>query len=274
MEASLDFADEDIAPDEGQAVLGRLKSVDEKISSLLATANHGRVVREGVRTVIYGPTNAGKSSLLNRLLGYDRAIVSASPGTTRDMVEESVQLNGILLRLRDTAGIRESADEVEREGIERTKHSLAQADLALHVIDSSQARPSGFPLSQPELATVLVLNKSDLPGHADWRGESGVRISCKTGEGISALEAEILARAGGAKLEAESAVAINARHRDCLRRALEACHAAVAAIQNGSTPDLYAMDIRRALDAVGELIGTVDYEQILDSVFGQFCIGK
>ena len=274
VEASLDFADEDISPAEEGAVLARLESVMDKISSLLATADRGRVMREGVRTVIYGPTNAGKSSLLNCLLGYDRAIVSASPGTTRDTVEESIQLNGILLRLRDTAGIRESIDEVEREGIERTRHSLGQADLALHVVDASGPRPDGFPLAQPELTTLLVLNKSDLPPHPDWQTTAGARISCKTGEGIAALEKEIVERIGGAKLEAESAVAINARHRDCLRRALESCRAAVESIGKGATPDLYAMDVRSALNAVGELIGTVDYERLLDSGFGKFCIGK
>ncbi len=274
VEASLDFADEDISPAEGEAIPARLETVMAKISALLATAERGRVMREGVRTVIYGPTNAGKSSLLNRLLGYDRAIVSPTPGTTRDVVEESIQLNGLLLRLRDTAGIRESRDEIEREGMERTRHSLGQADLALHVVDASEPKPDGFSFSQPELATLVVLNKCDLPEHPGWQQTEGVRVSCKTGEGIPALEKEIVARVGGAKLEAESAVAVNARQRDCLRRALDGCRAAIEAMGKGATPDLYAWDVRRALDAVGELIGTVDYEQILDSVFGQFCIGK
>ncbi len=173
VEASLDFADEDIAPDEGEKVQARLRSIMQKIGQLLATADRGRVLREGVRVVIYGPTNAGKSSLLNRLLGYERAIVSAAPGTTRDTVEESVELGGILVRLRDTAGIRESKDDVEREGMARTQQSLEQSDLTLHVMDGSAPRPPEFTTGEPDRLTILVLNKSDLPKHADWTNARG-----------------------------------------------------------------------------------------------------
>lgn len=274
VEASLDFADEDITPDEGKKVHARLHSIMEKIGDLLATADRGRVLREGVRVVIYGPTNAGKSSLLNRLLGYDRAIVSAAPGTTRDMVEEAMELEGVLVRLRDTAGIRESRDDVEQEGMARTRQSLHQSDLALHVADGSAARPSGFGADDPQHMTILVLNKGDLTEHADWTGTPAARISCKTGAGLDVLRSEVAKRIGADNLQAESATAINTRHRDCLRRALDFCRRAEEAITNGSTPDIYTIDIREALNAVGELIGAVEHEQILDSVFGQFCIGK
>jgi len=274
VEASLDFADEDIAPDEGKKIQARLCSIMEKIGQLLATADRGRVLREGVRVVIYGPTNAGKSSLLNRLLGYDRAIVSAAPGTTRDTVEEAIEIEGVLVRLRDTAGIRESRDDVEQEGMARTRQSLEQSDLALHVMDGSAARPSGFGRDEPNHLTILVLNKRDLAEHADWTGTPAARISCKTGDGLDDLRSEIANRIGAGNLQAESAAAINTRHRDCLRRALDSCQRAEEAITNGSTPDIYAIDIREALNAVGELIGTVEHEEILDSVFGQFCIGK
>jgi tRNA modification GTPase len=274
IEASLDFADEDIAPDEGEKIRARLRSIMQKIGELLATADRGRVLREGVRVVIYGPTNAGKSSLLNRLLGYDRAIVSAAPGTTRDTVEEAIEVGGILVRLRDTAGIRESHDAVEREGIARTRQSLEQSDLALHVMDGSAPRPQGFSAEETDRMTILVLNKNDLPEHADWAGTPGARISCRTGAGLDDLRNEIATRIGAGNLQAESAAAINTRHRDCLRRALDSSLRAEDAITNGLTPDVYAIDIREALNTIGELIGTVEHEQILDSVFGQFCIGK
>ncbi len=274
LEASLDFADEDIAPDEGEKVQARLRSIMQKMDELLATADRGRVLREGVRVVIYGPTNAGKSSLLNKLLGFDRAIVSAAPGTTRDTVEEAVELAGILVRLRDTAGIRESHDDVEREGMARTKQSLEQSDLALHVMDGSAPRPPKFTIEEPDRPTLLVLNKSDLPEHTDWKGTLALRISCKTGTGLDGLRNEIAHRIGAGNLQAESAVSINSRHRDCLRRALDSCRRADEIITGGSTPDIYAIEIRRALDGIGELIGAVEHEEILDSVFGQFCIGK
>ena len=143
LEAAIDFPEEDIAPDEGGRLRARLDSVRQKMRDLLATAEQGRILREGVRAVIYGPTNAGKSSLLNRLLGYDRAIVSEMPGTTRDTIEEVINLRGIPIRLLDTAGLRDSEDELEREGIARTERSLATADLLLHVLDRNAPKPAG-----------------------------------------------------------------------------------------------------------------------------------
>ena len=274
VEASLDFADEDIAPDDGEKLRARLSAVEKNISDLLATAEGGRILREGVRVVLYGPTNAGKSSLLNRLLGFDRAIVSESHGTTRDTVEEAINLRGISVRLFDTAGLREAADAVERAGIARTERSLEQADLSLFVADRNAPRLADFKPSRSDRAELIVLNKSDLPEHPDWRGIQAVRISCLTGAGLPELEEEMFARLAGGTLQAESAVAINARHRDCLRRALEACNRAQDTLTSGLTADCYAVDLKQALAAVGEVIGAVDYEQILDSVFGQFCIGK
>jgi tRNA modification GTPase len=273
VEASIDFADEDIAPDEGERLTARLDVVQQKLSALIATAERGRILREGVRVVIYGPTNAGKSSLLNRLLRYDRAIVNPAPGTTRDTVEEAVNMRGIPLRLFDTAGLRETSDDVEREGMARTEQSLEIADLSLHLADASASRPPSFNVSSNG-TDMLILNKSDLPEHTDWQAIPAARISCLTGEGIENLEEQILARLGLTKTEPESVLAINARHRDCLRRALDACQRATTALRGGLTPDCYAVDLKVALEAVGEVVGEVDHEQVLDSVFGQFCIGK
>src|SRR6266581_1832949 len=163
IEASIDFPEEDIAPDKGKTLRGRLDSVREEIDALLATADQGRILREGVRVVIYGATNAGKSSLLNRLLGYDRVIVSETHGTTRDAIEETVNLDGVSVRLLDTAGLRLSQNDLEREGIARTEKSLQLADLRLHIADCSMPKPAHFNGQADDLNEIVVLNKRDLP---------------------------------------------------------------------------------------------------------------
>ncbi len=222
IDASIDFPEEGISPDEGEKLCARLGSVREEIAALLATADQGRILREGVRVVIYGATNAGKSSLLNRLLGYDRVIVSETHGTTRDTIEETANLDGLPIRLLDTAGLRASATELEREGIVRTERSLQLADLRLHIADRNAPKPSHFDERLGDSNEIVVLNKSDLPEDSDWKNFRALRVSC--GQRLS--------------------------------------------------PEYVAVDLNEALRAVGEVIGAVDVEQILDSVFGQFCIGK
>jgi tRNA modification GTPase len=192
VEAYIDFPDEDIDPATGVALLEKLNAARGEMDALLATADRGKVLREGVRTVIYGAPNVGKSSLLNLLLGHERAIVSARPGTTRDVIEETINLRGLPIRLIDTAGVRESEDEIEREGIKRTRQELARADLALHVFDASQPpldESIGEALEsfQSGGQALAVLNKTDLGEHPWWRAVEGVRISCLQGEGIEAL---------------------------------------------------------------------------------------
>ena len=272
--ASIDFPEEGIAPDEGETLCARLDCILEEIAALLATADQGRVLREGVRVVIYGATNAGKSSLLNRLLGYDRVIVSDTHGTTRDTIEETVNLDGVPIRLLDTAGLRASESKLESEGIARTEKSLQLADLRLHIADRNAPKPAHFNGRADDANEIVVLNKSDLPEDSDWKNFPALRISCVTGEGLPRLQTEILARIRQQNLRPESAVAINTRHRDCLRRALESCDRARAALVQGISPEYVAIDLDQGLRAVGEVIGVVDVEQILDSVFSQFCIGK
>ncbi len=274
VEASIDFPEEGIQPDEGEKLRVRLDFIREEISALLATADQGRMLREGVRIVIYGATNAGKSSLLNRLIGYDRVIVSDTHGTTRDTIEETVNLHGIPVRLFDTAGLRTSTSDIEREGMARTESSLKQADLRLHIIDRNAARPAHFKENGSNGDEIMVLNKSDLPEHSDWRNFGAIRISCATQEGLRKLQEEIIARIGKGNLRPENPVSINLRHRDCLRRALEACDRARDGMNGGLSAEYLAVDLNEALRAVGEVIGAVDVEKILDSVFGQFCIGK
>jgi tRNA modification GTPase len=272
--ASIDFPEEGITPDEGETLRVRLDSIREEIEALLATADQGRILREGVRVVIYGATNAGKSSLLNRLLGYDRVIVSDTHGTTRDTIEETVNLGGVPVRLLDTAGLRTSTSELEREGITRTEKSLQLADLRLHIADRSNPKPPHFQERNRDSDEIVVLNKSDLPENVDWEDFHALRISCLTGECLPELQKEILARITKQNLKPESTLAINARHRDCLRRALESCERATTAQVEGLSPEYAAVHLNEALRAVGEVIGVIDAEQILDSVFSQFCIGK
>jgi tRNA modification GTPase len=274
VEASIDFPEEGIEPDEGDALRARLDSIRVQIAELLATADQGRILREGVRVVIYGATNAGKSSLLNRLLGYERVIVSETHGTTRDTIEETVNLRGVPIRLLDTAGLRESASDIEREGIARTERSLRNADLRLHVIDRNAPRPVHFAENGSNGNELVVLNKSDLAEHDDWRNLNAIRISCATGEGLDLLESEILSRISKRNLRPENPLAINMRHRECLRRALEACDRAHKILEENLSTEFLSVELKEALAAVGEVIGRVGVEQILDSVFSQFCIGK
>jgi tRNA modification GTPase len=272
--ASIDFPEEGIGPDEGETLSARLDSIREHIAALLATADQGRVLREGVRVVIYGATNAGKSSLLNRLLGYDRVIVSDTHGTTRDAIEEMINIEGVPIRLLDTAGLRASESDLEREGIARTEKSLQLADLRLHIADRNAPKPAHFNGCAGEPNEILVLNKSDLPEDNDWKHFPALRISCVTGDGLLDLQREILARIRQQNLRPENPIAINTRHRDCLRRALESCDRAQSALGEGLSTEYVAVDLDEALRSVGEVIGVVDVEQILDSVFSQFCIGK
>ena len=271
VEAAIDFPEEGISPDSIEVVRGRLVSAVAQIQDLLATAETGRILREGLRVVIFGPTNAGKSSLLNRLLGFDRAIVSETHGTTRDTIEEPIHLRGIALRLLDTAGLRSPESRIEEEGIARTQRTLATADLRVRVLDGSVARPSDFATGADEL---LILNKSDLPEHEDWKSTPAIRISCKTGAGLDKFESEIFQRIGGEKLNAEHPLAINARHRVHLQRAAAACDQALRAIDEQATTEMFAADLREALQMFDELLGGGDEDAVRDAIFSQFCIGK
>jgi len=242
--------------------------------ALLATADQGRILREGLRVVIYGPTNAGKSSLLNRLLGYERAIVSEKPGTTRDTIEEVINLRGIPVRLLDTAGLRQSVDAIEQEGMARTSKSIAAADLLLHVLDRSVPRPADFSENSSEQPRLVLLNKSDLAEHADWQNVDALRICCLSADGLRGLEEAILERISEKHLRPESGVAINARHRDCLRRALTSCDLAAGTMESALAPEYLAVDLRDALRGLDEITGAANAEEVRDALFAQFCIGK
>src|SRR5436305_9206247 len=271
VEASMDFPEEGISPDDITTIRSRLESLQSEIDKLIATAETGRILREGLRVVIFGATNAGKSSLLNCMLGFDRAIVSEMHGTTRDSIEERINLRGVALRLLDTAGLRAPENLVERQGIERTQRMLEAADRRLHIIDASAPRPADFSASSCEL---LILNKSDLPEHADWSSAGAIRISCKTGAGLPELADEIYRRIGGAKLNAESPLAINARHREQLRRASNAIGRALAAIGAGATPHMFATDLHAPQHAIDELLGAGHEETARDAISRHFPRGQ
>ncbi len=276
VEAYIDFPDEDIDTDTGSDLVKRLQSVCAHIGKLLQTAEQGRILREGVRTVIFGSPNAGKSSLLNRLLGYERAIVSDIEGTTRDTVEEVLNLQGIPVRLIDTAGMRESEDVVEQQGVKRTRDQIETADLILEVVDGTQPRVSH--LSDDEIGGrhhIIVVNKSDLPQHSDWNSVAGSRISCITGDGLEDLiEAVAHELSMGAGEWGGHAVAINARHQACLKRAQSALEAAKNTLENGQGAEFISVELREAMESIGEIAGRIDTEELLGEIFSSFCIGK
>ena len=273
VEAYIDFPEEDIAPDTTTELVRGLDDISEQLRQLLSTADEGRILREGVRTAIIGAPNVGKSSLLNMLLGYDRAIVSPTAGTTRDTIEESVAVGGLRLRLIDTAGLHESADDLERAGMERSRRAQAEADLILEVHDASLPRPMTAPVSSTA-KTITLLNKSDLPEHADWHGAEGLRISCATGQGHAELEQAIEKLFLHDSGERDSLAAINTRHRYALQQALDAIARARASLEAAESPELTDVDLREALDSLGTITGRIDTEDILSRVFSTFCLGK
>ena len=272
VEAYIDFPDEDISPDVGAALLARMETARAEMDSMLATAGQGRLMREGVRTVIYGAPNVGKSSLLNLLLGYERAIVNARPGTTRDVLEETVNLRGIPVRLMDTAGVRATEDEIEREGIERTHRALERADLVLHLFDASEPPSDEAPRGPGKV--LRILNKEDLGENPAWAGAEVVRMSCLKKTGLDALGDAIVAAVIGGAARSDWTVAINARHQSCLENARAGMMAAQKAFTDRLSPEFVAEDLRASMNAVGDVVGRVDTEEVLGVIFGTFCIGK
>ncbi len=275
VEAHIDFPDEDIAPDTMAKLLTRLDAALTFIDELLATADEGQVLRQGIRAAIIGRPNVGKSSLLNQLLGHDRAIVTPTAGTTRDTIEETANIRGIPVVFIDTAGLRESADVIEAEGVRRSHESIARAELILHVLDASQTltdEDQQYLDIFDGIKRILVSNKADLRPKLDLLG---IKTSCLDGTGIENLKDAIRAAAWSGDIRVEMLpVMINARHQDALRRARDAVEKSLAAFRAGETLEFPAMDLRIAANAVGEVVGKTSTEDLLDAIFSQFCIGK
>jgi tRNA modification GTPase len=293
IEAHIDFPDEDIAPDTKSQLLKRLENGIAFMDELLRTANEGQILRRGIRAAIVGRPNVGKSSLLNQLLGRDRAIVSPIAGTTRDTIEETANIRGLPVVFIDTAGLREARDEIEQEGVRRSRESLASAEFILQVLDASEPLTKADENYLAEFAgkkRILVRNKMDLAVKLVWSPaftrlpgppEGGtpstpvVNISCMSGQGIEALKDAIKELVWSGAIKAEMLqVMINSRHQDALNRARASAQMTIDALRGDATLELAAMDLRIAVNAVGEIVGKTATEDLLDSIFSQFCIGK
>lgn len=280
--AALDYPDEDIEPFELEGYASRLDGAIEALESLCATFERGRVLREGLRVSLIGRPNVGKSSLLNALLGYERAIVTDEPGTTRDTIEEKTVLGGVLLRLTDTAGLREAGGEVERLGVRRALQAAEGSDLVIAVFDGAE------PLSERDEETlavarrarraVAVVNKSDLHRRLDTARlpdcfEHVVSISARTGRGLDALAAAVREMFPAPEAPAGE-ILTNARQADAVGRALVSLRAARDAMREGVTPDAVLTETEQAQQALGELSGRSVTDDVTDRIFSRFCVGK
>ena len=286
VEAYIDFPEEDIPEETMSQLTSRLERGMTFMDELLRTANEGQILRRGIRAAIIGRPNAGKSSLLNQLLGHDRAIVSPIAGTTRDTIEETANIRGLPVVFIDTAGLREGRDEIEVEGIRRSRETLAKAEFILHVLDLSEPLTSADETYLAEFAgkkRILVGNKADLLRRLELPLDSRftphvsrmIEVCCLTAKGIEHLKDAIKELFWSGEIKTEMLqVMINSRHQDALNRARAATQLSLGALRAGETLELAAMDLRRAVNAVGEIVGKTSTEDLLDLIFSQFCIGK
>ena len=285
IEASIDFPEEDLDFMKVETQLETARAVQTDLTTLLETATEGRLITEGANVAILGKPNVGKSSLLNALVETTRAIVTDIPGTTRDTIEEMINIGGIPLKLIDTAGIRHTDDVVEQQGVERSKAAQDRAELLLLMFDASQ------PINDADLEllktaqsskAILILNKMDLsvvtPPTAllvHCPEKQVIETVIPEGKGLDKLKAAVSEELIGDKLViGESPIVTNARHQEALRRANEGLNYAIESLENGMPPDLIAVDLRIGLDGLGDIVGKTTTEDILDRIFSQFCVGK
>lgn len=277
--AVLDYPDEDIPDFRLQQFTGTLEQIVAELDALLQSFARGQYLRQGVRAAILGRPNAGKSSLLNALAGYERAIVTEIPGTTRDTVEETVRLGSVLLRLQDTAGIRETGDRIEAMGVKRSLQAAQQAQLALFVCDGAQ------PLNEEDFRAIEaakqaeyaigILNKQDLaqvvqPEQLPF--ETVICLSARDATGLEPLRQAVEARFAGQQAY-DGSILTNARQAGAVRRAADAVRAALGSLDS-MTPDAVLLDVEAAMQALGELSGRTVREDITQRIFERFCVGK
>ncbi len=281
LEVAIDFSEDDVGELDRATLSADTASVEQALLALAATHARGQILREGLRVVIVGKPNVGKSSLLNLLLQTERAIVTPIPGTTRDTLEETLDLEGVPVVLVDTAGIRGDAAAVESLGIDRTRAQIVAADLVIVMLDGS----SPFAPEDRDVldATrykprILLINKDDLPQRLvlhEGAGFSGrLRTSLLDGRGIDSLKREILAAGASGAPPNEGVVILRERQRSALESAAMAAARAARSLDWGHSPDLIAVDIMNALDHLGSLVGATSSEDVLDRIFSEFCIGK
>ena len=286
--AVVDYPDEDIEDVRPEQISEALRTADDRLTALLATCQRGQVLKSGVRTAIVGRPNAGKSSLLNALAGYDRAIVTDVPGTTRDTVEESVLCGGVLLRLIDTAGIRDTEDIVEQLGVERSRQALRTAGLAIVLLDGTaeitQEDLDILALAQNCPRLIVAMSKSDLlpAGHGpvfqtggnSRRPDAFVTLSSVAPGGLHSLESAVARLYPAGESGDAGSLLTDQRQEEAARRARDAVRRAKGALESGLTPDTVLTDAEEALDALGELTGRTARDEIVSRIFSRFCVGK
>ena len=286
--AVVDYPDEDIEDVRPEQIAEALQAADDRLTALLATCQRGQVLKSGVRTAIVGRPNAGKSSLLNALAGYDRAIVTDVPGTTRDTVEESVLCGGVLLRLIDTAGIRDTEDIVEQLGVERSRQALRTAGLAIVLLDGTaeitQEDLDILALAQNCPRLIVAMSKSDLlpAGHGpvfqtggnSRRPDAFVTLSSVAPGGLHSLESAVAPLYPAGESGDAGSLLTDQRQEEAARRARDAVRRAKGALESGLTPDTVLTDAEEALDALGELTGRTARDEIVSRIFSRFCVGK
>ncbi len=287
IEANIDYPEYDIEEVTYDRLLDDISSVLVRLEDLYRTSDSGIRIHQGVRTVILGRPNVGKSSLMNRILGRERAIVTEIAGTTRDVIEENVDLDGVPLRLIDTAGIRQTADTVEKIGVDLARKAAESADLVLWLLDAS-ALDDMEPVEDPsemldflkEKQYIILINKNDLTEdrtRPSFLPEDApvIWVSARTGDGIRALSAKIRAMFFSGAVQADSQPLItNVRQKDALRRALEALTSAKEAVTEGMPEDIIMIDLTNAYDALGEISGKTLKSDVIDEIFKRFCLGK
>ncbi len=285
VELELDFGEEDVEFADRAALENLTNELQDIIGRLIRSFQLGNVIKTGVSTVIAGRPNSGKSTLLNRIVQEERAIVSDIPGTTRDTIEESISIGGILFRLIDTAGIREATDAIEKLGVERTFQKISESALVVYLFDISSLSPEMLlhdlnHLKADNIPVLVVGNKIDnLPDRRALEPYTKkhpdiIFVSAKTGEGIAALEQALVQTIAGQGLGTEDTIVTSARHYDSLRATQEALNAVLTGLANQNPGDLMALDIRRALHHLGEITGEITTNDLLENIFSKFCIGK